>query len=176
MKEYIKNKWIIITCIWCCILFLTYWNVKNIDEVANLKQAYALLIKKNTFVQENSEKIQETIKDKGSSHQLIESLQLGYLSVENYLRKLSGRFHLNTIRTEFDMNVSNQFSRGKVPINIFFGGDLTNSIEYLNRLEKDKPYIKVKSVTALFDRDLKQTDFEVVLIYRYHITSQEKTT
>ncbi len=175
MKEHLQNKWVVAGLIWGLVVILTFWNVKNVDEIIKLKKRYEISRKNKEFIGGNADRIKEIIEKKVASYHLVESVQFGLLLVENNLNTLANRFDLTGMKIEFNKILDEETSSGTIPIDISFIGTLLNATEYLNSFESDYQYIRLKNVLVTFKKDPGATVFEVKLLYKYTIAEKNES-
>jgi len=154
MKKYFENKWIILGIIWVSCILITIWNSENTDKSIKLKRTYDELQKNRKFVEANLDRIEKVIEKKELFSQTIESVQFGFISLENDLQKISDNFSLSKLKLNFY-------------------GSLMDSLSYMNTLEKDNPFIRINNVKAAFDKNLLLPNFELNLTYKYQVSAAQ---
>jgi len=171
LKKYFKNKWIIICAIWICSLLLTYWNNETVEEAIELKATYDTLQKNKAFVEANLDKIEKVVKGKEFFSQSVESVQFGFLSMESALNNLSEEYRLTKLKMEYSKKSFLNKNSGSVPVKLFFYGSLVDALNYMKTLEKESPFIRIKTVKTSFEKNSIAPKFELKLTYKYMVSA-----
>jgi len=173
LKKYFENKWIIICIVWVSCILVTIWNSANADKSIKLKRTYDELYKNRKFVEANLDKIEKVIEKKEIFSQTIESIQFGFISLENDLQKISDNFSLSKLKIDYNKKAFLNKNSASVQIKLNFSGSLMDALSYMNALEKDNTFIRINNVKAVFDKNLNQPNFELNLTYKYQVSAAQ---
>ena len=173
MRKYFENKWIILGIIWVSCILITIWNGENTDKSIKLKRTYDELHKNRKFVEANLDQIEKVIEKKELFSQTIESVQFGFISLENDLQKISDNFSLSKLKIDYNKKTFLNKNAASVQIKLNFYGSLIDTLSYMNTLEKDNPFIRINNVKAAFDKNLLLPNFELNLTYKYQVSAAQ---
>jgi len=74
---------------------------------------------------------------------------------------------------EYNKNSFLNKNAGSVQIKLSFLGSLIDSLNYMNSLEKDSPFIRINSVKAIYEKNSEKPKFELTLTYKYQVTARQ---
>ncbi len=173
MTNKLQKKWMIIGIIWTIPILITWFNINTVQKISKSRQQYKFLQQSKHYYKSNSEIIKSTIKQNENLYHNIESLQIGLLSVNDYLSNLSEKFDViipHKIEAE-TLNALNS-NMGSIPVFFEITGSFSNLLKYLEHLEKDHTYIKIVNIifviTELINKNI-HMELNVKLKYRYQI-------
>ena len=117
--------------------------------------------------------IEKVIEKKELFSQTIESVQFGFISLENDLQKISDNFSLSKLKIDYNKKTFLNKNAASVQIKLNFYGSLMDTLSYMNTLEKDNPFIRINNVKAAFDKNLLLPNFELNLTYKYQVSAAQ---
>ena len=103
----------------------------------------------------------------------IESVRLGFLSVQNKLTELSLKHHFGEIQIE---SFPEQDSGNELPVKLYFQGPFNEILPWLSELKQNIPYISTKHLKITADPFSKQAKFQFLLNFKYRIYNPENET
>jgi hypothetical protein len=170
MKNSFTNKWIIIGAVWLSTLGLTYWNVIKIDTIIPAREREEIYQIDELFWKYNANNISKILKEKAGLSHSTESLKLGLIAIENRLREKTEKYHFE------DFSVVNHPNKGdgdRMPVNLSYRGSLKGTVQWLDLLEKEFPFMPVQKIIISTNPPAKEAKVQILLMYRYNIITSE---
>lgn len=170
MRISFNTKWVIICLLWAGSVIITCFNVSQIDKIKCAREKKEIFQADNRFWKKNFNNISSILKKNESFYQTVNSLKIGFLSVENSLKALAEKYDLSEMQID---SRPDDAKEGKMPVKLSFKGSFADAAKLLDILQKDFSYLLVNTV-KIFAGHYKQTSFEVSLFYRYKVGSDRK--
>jgi len=168
MKNRLARTWIAIGIIWAGSLVLTYINSQTIQQIKS-HQAFTESIRMDeAFLKQNFEKITQVINQRTAMHKPIDSLQIELLSLKNILQARADDQGLSGFQMERDPTT---LLGDRVVLNLQVNGSYRKLIYWLQGLENEIPYLVVKQVRMLENKDVKGYAFFIKMDFRFSQTS-----
>ena len=164
MKTKLKRNWLAVGTIWGVIALLTAWNMHMIDQVQSRRQALERLQMDMRFLRANLPDIQNVRTRKARLAHAVPSFSLGYVVVENDLKRLSWDVGLRHLRVEADHQAA---AMGSVPISIAAKGDVPATVAWIVAVEEAYPHLAMETMSLGYDHQERQCTLQAVFTYRY---------
>ena len=124
------------------------------------------------FLKANEASIQEMRRQKSRLTHQVQSFGLGFLVVENDLKRLSWDFGLQQMRVEADKN--SQDTR-LVPITIFATGPIPAIVGWIAAVEDAYPYLVIERMDISYDNRNRTGRLQATFNYHYTLSNVERT-
>lgn len=172
MKSKLGKKWLAVGLIWVAIVALSGWNNHLINQVQSRRQEQETLQMDLHFLRSNQSAIQEVRQRKARLTHPVKSFSLGYVVVENDLKRLSWDFELQQLRVEADKNAQGTRS---VPIEIFATGAVPAIVGWLAAVEEAYPYLVIDQMDISYDSRKRICRLQATFDYHFSTSGMEST-
>lgn len=170
MKNRLTRNWIAVGIVWCGALILTYLNIQTIQQIRAKQEAFEFMQMDDTFLKNNFEKVTQVLKQRGSLHKPIDSIQIELLSIENRLRFLAQEKHLSEIRLARDLTAT---QGDRISLDLYATGTYRDLVFWIQTLETEAPFLVVTGVTMAENRDGEGYRFQVGIDFRFTLDQNE---
>ena len=167
MKDSLTNKWIIAGSVWLAAFILTYGNITKINDIILARQQEEIYQMDELFWKHNSNNISGILKDKVRLFHPTESLKLDLISVEDQVQHLAEKYGF----VDFSVVENPKHNEESISVNISYRGSLKGTIQWLDKLKKDFPFMPVQKIVITTSPPEKLVKFQIYLVYRYKIVS-----
>lgn len=173
MKANLTIRWIVIFIIWTGATVLTFWNMHKIGLIVTEIQKEEVFRMDDIFWSTNAGNISKILSKKDSIMVPIDSIRLGFLSVENRLTELTLKHHFGEIKIE---SLSEQSSSNELPVKLYFEGQFKEILPWLKELKQNIPYLSTKHLRITAAPFSKQAKFQFLLNFKYRLSNPENET
>ena len=173
MNRKLGKKWLAVGFIWSVVLAMTGWNFHLIGQVQLQRQQLGTLRMDLRFLQAKQTDIREVYHQQSRLTHAVESIGLGFLVVENDLKRLSWDFGLQQMQVE--ANQTAQDSRS-VTISIVAAGSVPAILRWVAAVEAAHPYLVTRQLTIAYDNRNRNGQLQAVFDYRYTLAEPERTS
>ena len=170
MRGKFKNRWIMVGLVWAIVLMIDFWNIEKIDQVRELRAQREIFLRDQQFWNNNVKNISQILQRYSSFTQNVESLKLGLLQVENYLKASASSLGLKEVKFVSQTEVAGE---GIVPIKLVFKGSFKAANQWLDKLQKDLPCVWIQNIKVSLDPLAELAAFQVSINYRYNLSLAE---
>ena len=172
MKTRLGKKWLAVCVIWGVVLAMTGWNIHLVNQVQSRRQELGTLRMDLHFLQAKQTGIQEVHLQKSRLTHPVKSFGLGFLVVENELKRLSWDFGLQQMQVEADDNTQDTRS---VSISIIATGPVPAIVGWIAAVEDAYPYLVIERMDISYDNRNRTSRLQAVFNYRYTLAEPEGT-
>ena len=172
MKTRLGKKWLIVGVIWGVVLAMTGWNFLLVNQVQSRRQELGTLQRDMYFLQSTQTGIQEVQRQRSRLTHAVESFGLGFLVVENDLKRLSWDFGLQQMQVEAD---DNALDTGSAPFSIVAAGSVPAILGWIAAVEDAYPYLVIARMDISYDNRNRTGRLQAVFNYRYTLAEAERT-
>jgi hypothetical protein len=172
MNNRLGKKWLAVGAIWSVVLAMTGWNFHLVNQVQSRRQTLATLQMDLHFLQSNQAGIEEVYLQQSRLTHAVQSIGLGFLVVENDLKRLSWDFGLEQMQVEADETA--QASRS-MTISVVTTGPVPAIVGWVAAVEEAHPYLVTQQLTLSYDERNRRGQLQAVFNYRYTLAEPERT-
>ena len=172
MKTRLGKKWLTIGVIWGVVLAMTGWNFLLVNQVQSRRQELGTLVRDLHYLQSRQTGIQEVHQQRSRLTHAVKSFGLGFLVVENDLKRLSWDFGLQQMQVEADDNAQDTRSAS---ISIFAAGPVPAIVGWIAAVEDAYPYLVIEHMDISYDKRKRAGQLQAVFNYRYTLAEAERT-
>lgn len=172
MNSRLGKKWVAVGLIWGIVLAMTGWNIHLVDQVQTGRRELGTLQMDLHFLKANQAAILEVSRQQSRLVHPVESFGLGFLVVENDLKRLSSDFGLEQMQVEVDEN--SQGTRS-VPISIFSTGPVPAIVGWIAAVEDTYPYLVIERMDISYDHRTRKSRLQAIFNYYYTLDEPERT-
>ena len=166
MKNRLSRNWIAISIIWVGSLVLTYFNNQTIQEIKAHDAFLESIRVDEVFLKNNFEKISRVLNQRTAMHKPIDSLQIELLSLKNKLKSRAENQNLSGFQMERDPTT---LLGDQVGLSLRVNGSYRKLIYWLQGIENEIPYLVVKQVRMLENKDVKGYAFHLEMDFRFNL-------
>jgi len=148
MTSRLKHRWVATGLIWVIVLILTGWNIYRINMVQTDRHRLATMQMDQRFLKANQATIQDVRLHQSRLMHFVTSADLGFLVVENNLKRLSWNFGLQTLSVKTD---STHPSSNRMLITIVAYGSVPAVASWITAVEEAYPYLVVKRMDLTYE-------------------------
>lgn len=171
MKTRLGKKWLIVGVIWGVVLAMTGWNTLLVNQVQSRRHELGTLEMDLNFLQSKQTGIQEAHRQQSRLTHPVKSFGLGFLVVENDLKRLSWDFGLQQMQVEADDNTQDPRS---VSISILATGPVPAIVGWIAAVEDAYPYLVIERMDISYDNRNRTSRLQAVFNYRYILAEPER--
>lgn len=172
MKTRLGKKWLTVGVIWGVVLAMTGWNTLLVNRVQSRRQELGTLRMDLNFLQSRQAGIQEVQRQRSRLTHPVKSFGLGYLVVENDLKRTSWDFGLKQMQLEADDNTQDSQSAS---ISIVAAGPVPAIVGWMAAVEDAYPYLVIERMDISYDQQNRTGRLQAVFNYRYVLAETERT-
>ena len=172
MNSRLGKKWVAAGVIWGIVLAMTGWNIHLVDQVQSRRRALGTLQMDLGYLEANQAGILEVNQQQSRRVHEVKSFGLGFLVVENNLKRLSRDWGLVQMRVEAD---ENSLDTGSVPISIFSTGPIPGIVEWIAAVEDAYPYLVIERMEISYDHRTRKSLLQATFNYHYTLDEAERT-
>ncbi|MFH2045907.1 MAG: hypothetical protein ABIK92_12260 [Pseudomonadota bacterium] len=163
-----RNKWIITGALWLAVIVLTFYNASEIKRLKYQSEKIESLRMDEEFWQQNSKNISFIITEGEKLFLDVESVDLGLLAIDDRLKKLSSKYHLENLKIE-KQHASE--SDGYVPVDLSFEGNYEDIYKWFKSVKNDLPFLKPNNLKITMNPISNMTVLNGSFFFRYRIKS-----
>ena len=172
MNRKLGKKWLAVGLIWSVVLAMTGWNFHLVNQVQARRQKLETLRMDLHFLRSKQTGIQEVYLQQSRLTHAVKSIGLGFLVVENDLKRLSWYFGLQQMQVEVDENTQEP---QPVTISVVTKGPVPAIVGWIAAVEEAYPYLVTKQLTLSYDDRNRTGQLQAVFNYRYTLAEPERT-
>ncbi len=162
------GRWPAVGLIWAVVLLLTGANIHLVNQVHARRTAMQTLQMDLRFLDANRAGIEEVRRQHRRLTHWVASFGLGYVVVENDLKRLSSDFGLEQVRVEAE----NQLNPGQAAaVSVVAAGAVPAMVGWLAAVEEDFPYLAVERLEITYDQRNRQG--RLLVSFNYHFNHFE---
>ncbi len=124
------------------------------------------------FLQSRQTGIQDVHRQQSRLTHPVKSFGLGFLVVENDLKRLSWDFGLKQMQVEADDNTQDT---GSASISIVAAGPVPDIVKWMAAVEDAYPYLVIERMDISYDHRNRTGQLQAVFNYRYALAEAERT-
>ncbi len=170
MMDRFNKRWLAVGVLWGVVLVMTGWNMVRISDVQRRRQDLEALKMDMRYLNANRSGIAAVRAQKARLVHRVDSFGLGFLVVENGLKRISREAGMTQMRVEAKTNFQGDRA---VPIDVFATGSVTAIVTWLTAVEKEHPYLNLGRVDVTFDEHHRTGRMQASFDYRYAPMSPE---
>ncbi|MBR9985320.1 MAG: hypothetical protein KFF68_05365 [Desulfosarcina sp.] len=172
MKTRLGKKWLTVGVIWGVVLAMTGWNALLVGKVQSQRQELETLRMDMGFLHARQSGIQEVNRQRSRLTHPVKSFGLGFLVVENDLKRLSWDFGLRQMQVEADGHTEDARSAS---ISIVAAGPLPALVGWIAAVEDAYPYLVIERMDTAYDHRNRAGRLQAVFNYRYTLAEGQRT-
>jgi len=165
MSRRLKYRWFAVSLIWVLVLGLSGWNMHRINQVQTIRRNLETMQMDLRFLKANQTTIQQIRRQESRLTHVVASADLGFLVVENNLKRLSWELGLEKLSVK---NNTNAQGADAMPITIIAHGTLPAVAGWITAVEEAYPYLVVKRMDLTYE-PAKQAG-RLQATFDYHLT------
>jgi hypothetical protein len=173
MNSRIKKRWLAVGLIWGAVLLTTFWNVHMADQVRFQRQELETLQMDMRFLQANQAGVEEVKRERSRLVHTVPSFSLGFVVVENDLKRLSWDFDLQQLRIKADKNAAGLTT---VPISIFAGGSVPAIVGWIAAVEEAYPHLVIEKMEIVYESGKRICQLQATFNYHYVLGEAERAS
>jgi hypothetical protein len=171
MKSRLGKKWLAVGVIWVVVLTISGWNTHLVGRVKSLRQELATLEMDLNFLQANQSEINAVHLDQSRLVHSVKSFGLGFLVVENDLKRLSWTFGLDQMRVEAENDSQDPRSAA---IKIYTSGPVPAIVGWIAAVEDAYPYLVVERMDISYDYRNRTSQLQATFNYHFALTEADR--
>jgi hypothetical protein len=162
-----KRRWLVLGAIWCFVLVVSGWNIARISQIQNRRQALEMIKIDQHYLNANEGNIHKIQAQKKRLVHEVGSFGLGFLVVENDLKKLSAAYHLKKMQIEVK---AESHGTSAVPIHVRANGNIPDLTSWLSTVEESFPYLSIAALKIVRDQSRQTGQLTAKFTYRYAVS------
>lgn len=171
MKGNLGKKWLAVGAIWGLVLAITVWNIHLVNQVQSQRQQVETLQMDLRFIHSNQAGIQEVHRHQARLIHPVKSVGLGFLVVEDDLKRRSWEFGLQQMRVEADLDLRDT---KKLPINVYMSGPVPSIVAWIAAVEEAYPYLVLDRMEIFRDHLSQVGRFQATFNYHFSLLESER--
>lgn len=148
MMVSMRNKWILTGFLWFAVVLITLYNAQEINRMRLAREEMETLQMDEQFWKRHSESISGISAEGNRLFINIESVDLGILTINNLIKKLSSDLRLPPVTITMQPKTD---SDGQLPFDIAFAGSFADAFRWFKTLKKEVPFLKAKNLKISID-------------------------
>jgi len=172
MNSRLGKKWLAVGVIWGMVLAMTGWNIHLVDQVQSRRRELGTLQMDLRYLAATQSGILEVNRQQSRLVHPVKSFGLGFLVVENDLKRLSWDLGLEQLRVEADENSNDT---RYVPISIFSTGPVPAIVGWLAAVEDAYPYLVIERMDITYDHRTRKSQLQATFNYYYTLNEPGRT-
>ena len=172
MKSRLGKKWLTVGVIWGVVVAMTGWNIHLVNQVQTRRRELGTLQMDLHFLEAKRTDMQEVRRQQSRLTHSVKSFGLGFLVVENDLKRLSWDYGLQRLQMEVDENTQDFRS---VPISIFATGPIPAILAWIAAVEDAYPYLVIAHMEIAPDNRNRTGQLQAVFNYCYTLAEPQRT-
>ena len=165
MTACLKYRWVAVSLVWAMVLGITGLNIHRVDRIQTDRRNLETMQMDLRFLKTNQATIKEVRLQKSRLTHLMTSQDMGFLVVENNLKRLSWDFGVQTLSVETDTNES---SSQVIPITTVAHGTVPAVAGWIAAVEKAYPYLVIRRMELAYEPKTKTGNLQAT--FDYHFT------
>ena len=143
-----RNKWILTGILWSAVVLITLYNSSEIKRLKIAREEMETLRMDEQFWQQHSESTAGISAEGNRLFLDVESVDLGFLTIDNRLKKLSSDRRLPPITLNRQAITA---SEGQAPVDVSFTGSFADAFRWFQALNKEIPFLKAVNLKISID-------------------------
>ena len=165
MSRRLKYRWVAVSLVWVLVLGLSGWNMHRIDKIQTTRRNLETMQMDLRYLAANQASIREIRTQESRLAHVVTSGDLGFLVVENNLKRLSWELGVETLSVKTDPNVE---ASDVMPISIVAHGTLLAMAGWITAVEEAYPYLVVKRMDLSYEPATRTGRLQAT--FDYHLT------
>ena len=165
MTTRLKHRWIAVIVIWALVFVITGWNFSQVRKIQTERRNIETLQMDLRFLKANQATIQGVRLQQSRLMHLVKSDDLGFLVVENNLKRLSWNFGLQKLSVEVEKNAS--FSN-VMAITTVVSGPVPALAGWMTAVEDAYPYLVITRMELTYEASTRTGRLQAR--FDYHLT------
>ena len=166
MMDSMRNKWILTAFVWSAVVLITLYNSSEIRRLKLAREEMETLRMDEKFWQQHSESTAGISAEGKRLFLDVESVDLGLLTIDNRIKKLSSDRHLSPITLNRQPITATE---GQVPVDVSFTGSFADAFRWFQTLNKEMPFLKAVNLKISIDPVFNKAVTNGSFIFRYRI-------
>ncbi len=143
-----RNKWILTGILWSAVVLITWYNASEIKRLKLAREEMETLRMDEQFWQQHSESTAGISAEGNRLFLDVESVDLGFLTIDNRLKKLSSDRRLPPITLNRQAITA---SEGQAPVDVSFTGSFADAFRWFQALNGEMPFLKAVNLKISID-------------------------
>ncbi|MGA6926906.1 MAG: hypothetical protein WBY88_14555 [Desulfosarcina sp.] len=160
------KRWLTVAVIWSGVLLLTGWNMGLIARVQAGRRSLESVRMDQGYLKANAASVERFLAERSRLTHPVKSFGLGFMVVENGLKRLSRDCGLHQMRVAADQDLQ---GTGPVPINVFASGPLPSMVAWLAAVEDAFPYLEIERMDITREDRSRSGQVQAIFSYRYSL-------
>jgi hypothetical protein len=167
MMDSMRNKWILTAFVWSAVVLITLYNSSEIRRLKLAREEMETLRMDEQFWQQHSESISGISAEGNRLFLDVESVDLGLLTIDNRIKKLSSDRRLPPITLNRQPITA---SEGQAPVDISFTGSFADAFRWFQALNREMPFLKAVDLKISIDPVSNKAVTSGSFFFRYRIS------
>lgn len=172
MKNRLRKKWLAVGAIWTVVVAMTGWNIHLVGQIQSRRMELKTLQMDLRFLKANQTGIQEVNRQQSLLTHPVKSFGLGFMVVENDLKRLSWDFGLQKLRVAGEKKSQDSQS---APISISTTGPVPAIVGWIAAVEETYPYLVIEQMDISYDNRNQVSQLQATFNYHYTLSDPERT-
>jgi hypothetical protein len=170
MTPKLKYRWLAVSLIWVLVMVLSGWNIHLVDKIQTGRQNMETMQMDLRFLKANQSVIHQARLQKSRLTHLVKSNDLGFLVVENNLKRLSWNFGLQKLSVETEKNES---LSSVMPITTAVSGPVPAVAGWITAVEDAYPYLVITRMELVYEPATRTGRLQAIFDYHFTISASE---
>ncbi len=166
MMNKIERKWLVVGIIWSAVLATTGWNMVSISEIQSGRQALEGVKMDQRYLKSKETDINDVRYWNTRLTHSVKSYDLGFLVVENDLKRLFEMCGLKKMRVE-GKNGTQVVSPAFIQIRA--KGSIPALVKWIGAVEDAYPYLEISKLEMNADPHHRVSKLSATFVYHYSI-------
>lgn len=170
MTDRLKYRWLAVGLVWALVLGLTGWNIHHIDRIQTDRRHLETMQMDIRFLQAKADAIQEVHRQKARLTHRVTSDDLGFLDVENNLKRLSWDLGLDKLSVKSDARTvpGNVMTITSVAV-----GTVPAMAGWLTAVEDAYPYLVISRMDLIYEPGNRTGRLQATFDYHFILSEPE---
>jgi hypothetical protein len=171
MTSRMNHFWMAAVFIWLIAIGLTGWNLSTMDAVALKRDQNERVHKEMNFHRQYIDKLESVRQTADTFFLPVDSVKLGFLSVQSHLQALSAVFGLENVKI---VRQTGPTPDTQLPITVSFEGTFEGALQFLSSL-REYPYLPINHTQIKVIADRGQAAVEINLYFQFRLKQGVET-
>jgi hypothetical protein len=171
MTSRMNHFWVATAFIWLIAIGLTGWNLSTVDAVVLKRDQNERMRKEMAFQRQYIGKLESVRQTADTFFLPVDSVKLGFLSVQSHLQALSAVFGLENVKIARQTGPA---SDAQLPITVSFEGAFEGALQFLSSL-KEYPYLPITHTQIKVIADRGKAAVEIDLYFQFRLKQGVET-
>jgi hypothetical protein len=160
-----NHFWIAAALIWLIAIGLTGWNLSTMDAVALKRDQNERMRKEMIFHRQYISKLEAVRQTADTFFLPVDSVKLGFLSIQSRLQALSAVFGLENVKIARQVGPA---SDAQLPITVSFEGAFEGALQFLSAL-REYPYLPITHTQIKVIAGRGEAAVEIDLLFQFRL-------